>query len=255
MVMPPRKRILKRASVRILHWARALTREEFHFWVDVTTLIASVATVVTLVLLLIDRPQQANIAAWTLLQTYLHDEKRPQFEEGQSYALETLAKNGVPMVRLDGHGIIVFGANLEHAIFSEASFQLAHFTFVSLNKAQLQGADLRSALIYKCDCRNADFTIADLRGAVIMGGDFAFAKFSQADISGMTISSDRDNGDPRFSPGAFDYSCYAANQPPDNRSSAVSTAAKDPQSGDCEMNREHRDLMYKVLKKTIPIAD
>ena len=44
----------------------ARLREElsFHFWVDFTTMLASLAAVVTLILLLMDRPEQAKITAW-----------------------------------------------------------------------------------------------------------------------------------------------------------------------------------------------
>lgn len=61
--------------------ARLRDELSFHFPVDVTTLLASVATVVTLVLLLHDRREQADIAAWTMLQAYLDGDPYVAFND------------------------------------------------------------------------------------------------------------------------------------------------------------------------------
>ena len=91
-VMMPRHRRARGAEP----WNRP-RRFNFRFAVDVTALIASIATVTTLVYLIYDRRDSTNIAAWTLLQGYLNQEHRPEFDEGQRFALETLVQHGIKL--------------------------------------------------------------------------------------------------------------------------------------------------------------
>lgn len=218
MVKLPKSRFLRRPLVSACHWFRALTREEFHFWVDVTTLIASLATVVTLVLLLLDRPQQANIAAWTLLHSYLQDQKPAQFDVGQRFALETLVNNGVDLTGIDAHEVALERAKLRHAKFQLSIFKGANLSDDDLSDSNFYGTDFspaptRPTSIESCICRKVSFGFANLSGAIIISGDFTDAVFESADVSDMTIIdgvgfSDNPAEKALFNPDAFLLACY-----------------------------------------------
>lgn len=199
----------------------ARTREEFslHFWVDVTTLVASIATVVTLVLLLKDRPAQANVAAWTLLQNYLTgDHDRPHFNEGQGFALETLAHNHIDLWNIDANRIYLANTNLHNASMQESEFSDATFSVVDFSGADLDNANFEHAFFAQCNCRHVDFSAANLRKATLAGGDYRAASFSGADISDMTI-----HGAIQLDAGAFLDACYREGHPPHFYLSAAKT--------------------------------
>ncbi len=169
----------EQTTVQKRHWSG------FFRWIlDVSTLVASVATVATLLFFMHDRREQANIAAWTLLQGYLHQDHRAQFNEGQGFALETLARNGVNLSGLDAHDSFIYMTNLHGLDAASASFEHAELQGVDLSNAGLEGAHFEGATLFGCDCRGADFKLGNLRGASL-SGDFRGASFSAADISDL----------------------------------------------------------------------
>jgi hypothetical protein len=192
-------------------------RKEFTFklFVDVTTLGASIATVIALVLLLHDRPEQAKIAAWQLLQNYLQSEKRAEFDQGQSFALETLVSHDVSLSGLDGHGITLFGSNLQGADAGTSVLANSSLINVDLSKSYFDAADLTGATLNNCTCNNASFTFSTLRSVRLFSGDFRGTDFEGADISDLTIlRPDLKKSLPKFSADAFVKSCYAKGHDP-----------------------------------------
>jgi len=199
----------------------------FHFFVDVTTLLASIATVIALIFLIHDRRDQANIAAWTLLQTYLQQEHRAQFNQGQSFALETLASHGIDLHDIDAHGIVLADTNLRAVDAEEASFEHAQLVGVDLWSAALNGSNFKKSDMYSCNCRYASFSNANLTGASFRGGDYRDADFGFADVSDMTLAANQVDQD------AFRNSCNRPGHPPHAFSSVPIDSPKHPQSDAC----------------------
>jgi uncharacterized protein YjbI with pentapeptide repeats len=208
--------------------ARFRAELSFHFLVDVTTLIASAATVITLLILLQDRRDQANIAAWTLLQTYLEDGHPPQFNEGQGFALHTLARNGVPVDHLNGHSLYVEHADMSEVEARDAILTGAQFFDVTLSDAEFEGTDLSGATIQQCQCNGIKAAHANLSGAKLLEGSYKEADFEGADVSDVVIS------DVTADPQMFATACYAAGHPPSlSRTVHTLTIPADPPSVDC----------------------
>ncbi|WP_206365996.1 pentapeptide repeat-containing protein [Caballeronia sp. SBC2] len=180
----------------------------FHWLVDVATLLSSIATVIALVFLIHDRRDQANIAAWTLLQTYLQQEHRPDFNEGQGFALETLTRNGVDLSGLDVHASFIFTANLHGLIANYSSFKNARLRDLDLSDASFNWADLEFANIWSCECQRARFTDANLRNATLANGTYQDADFHNADVSGLWFSTSHQD------PDLFKNTCYRPGDPP-----------------------------------------
>ncbi|NPT44341.1 hypothetical protein GNZ12_24125 [Paraburkholderia sp. 1N] len=200
--------------------ARLRTEFTFHFFIDVTTLIASIATVVALVILIHDRPEQANIAAWQILQNYLQGDKRAGFDEGQSFALETLVKNGVALTSLDAHAIHLEGTNLRRALLSGASFENAQLVAVDLTDADIENVNFEGAELEACNCHGSLFYDASLRGAKISPGDYRNANFDGADISDLQIGHVKAGKvlsyeTAGFDSGAFLGACYQKGHEPE----------------------------------------
>jgi hypothetical protein len=180
----------------------------FHWFVDVTTLLASIATVIALGFLIHDRRDAANIAAWTLLQTYLQQEHRPKFNEGQSFALETLAQHWVVLEDMDAHDAVFNSVDLRNLFAAHASFENARLNNDDLRDAHLWEANFSNGTLEGCNCRDAFFANASFNGAHILGGDFRGARFQGADLTDLELalnSADKD---------AFKDACYKAGHPP-----------------------------------------
>lgn len=167
-------------------------KPNFHWFVDITTLLASLATVVALAFLIHDRRDQANIAAWTLLQSYLQQEHRAHFNEGQNFAVETLVRNRVSLDGLDAHGIWLSSIDAVNASFAGGNFE--------------------DAILEGCRCNGAVFFFADLRGARI-SGEFEGATFDTADISDADFKSSLIAPDSETSE-AVQHACYRPHHPP-----------------------------------------
>ncbi|MDN7180272.1 pentapeptide repeat-containing protein [Caballeronia sp. SEWSISQ10-4 2] len=220
----------------ILRGLAARLRQElsFHFIVDVTTLLASVATVVALIFLIHDRRDQADIAAWTLLQTYLQGEPRVQFDAGQRFALETLVRHRVSLNNLDAHGAIIKKADLHGLEAFGASFKRASMIDVDLSGAYLGRDDFEGAYISNCQCGSVLFVDADLTGAEITRGTFHNANFYSADISDLVADTHTQGfvfPKPELDPGAFELSCFRPGHPP--HLPKETSLPKYPQSADC----------------------
>jgi len=177
---------------------------------DLTTLLASFATVIALGLLIYDRRQQADIAAWTLLQTYLQANPRPRFNGGQNFALETLVQHGVDLFNLDGHDIVLDNANLHGLKGDGASFRKATLASVDLSGASLVRANFEGASIVLCECGGATFEYSNLTGASISGGTYLGVAFFGADISDLSF----DVRPIDLAPDAFEHACYRTGHPP-----------------------------------------
>jgi hypothetical protein len=201
----------------------------FHFLVDVTTLLASIATVIALMIVIHDRRDQADIAAWTLLQGYLHQEHRAVYNEGQSFALETLVQNGVSLEHLDAHGADIPNADLHGANASGASFTGAALRTVNLSDVELSGTDLEGATLTDCVCQGAHFTGANLARTAIIGGDFGDASFSLSDVSDLIVFGVRIDRD------AFKDACFRQGHPLGAVSPDRFAAPGNPQSYDCKV--------------------
>ncbi|HKR45421.1 MAG TPA: pentapeptide repeat-containing protein [Paraburkholderia sp.] len=184
-------------------------REHLHLWVDLLTMLASIATVVTLYFLLQDRPKQENITAWTLLQGYLQSATRSEFNQGQGFAMQSLAKNKIPLEFIKANGIHITGADLRKADFDRAEFRQATFDKSNLAGASFIGAVLQGASIDQCgDCENITFRGADLSDAHISNGDLSGTSFDLADISGLEFS------DVTLDELAIGTACFRRNNPP-----------------------------------------
>jgi hypothetical protein len=200
--------------------ARLRSELSFHFFVDVTTLLASIATVIVLAYLIKDRPQQQNIAAWQILQTYLQGEKRAGFDEGQSFAFETLVRNGVSLYYLDAHNVFLFRANLRGARMAAASFEKAQLYDIDLSHAFVMKTSFDGANLIFCHCDHANFNYADFSHAEIDGGDYRDASFDLADISDLEIATMAFGGEPpifktaELNSNAFQYACYQKGHEP-----------------------------------------
>jgi Pentapeptide repeats (8 copies) len=157
--------------------------------VDVLTIGASIATVVLLCFFLLDRRDQANIAAWQLLQSYVQHDPRAQYELGQSFALQTLVQNGVSLDGLGATNARVRNANLQGANLNGASFKQGALESVILTHASLFRADLSGAFIDHCSCERAVFSGAGLFHATLVAGNFQGADFKEADISDLRAPS------------------------------------------------------------------
>lgn len=224
----------------VLRASREWLKTEFSFklFVDVTTLIASIATVVTLIFLVRDRPEQANVAAWQLLQNYLRNPHRATSNQGQSYALETLVGNDVSLDGFDGRGITLNEATLRKADATNSTFSKAELINVDLTGAYFTVADLEDIVFNNCACRGVNFYFANLRNAKIYSGDFRKSNFEGADISGLRVEkipSWSKSTLTQFDPDAFAKSCY------DNGREPVLPGIKwrrpaSPQSDDCKKN-------------------
>lgn len=181
----------------------------FHFAVDITTLAASIATVVVLVLLLLDRADTQDTIAWQLLQGYLQApaSDRIQADVGQRYALETLNRNHV---RLDGlqadhvwladarlpkvslYQVSMNNANLKKVLLSganmnEGSFRNATLIDVTLSSAAIRFSLLQDVRLDFCQCQNTNFNYSMLHGARFTAGDYTNASFARAEVSDMRI--------------------------------------------------------------------
>ncbi|MDR5878805.1 pentapeptide repeat-containing protein [Caballeronia sp. LZ032] len=173
----------------------------FRWFVDVTTLLASVATVVTLLILIHDRREQANIAAWTLLQAYLQGKPRANFDQGQGFALEKLAEHRVVLTALDANDATIRGAHLHGLIAPLASFRRSELTDVDLSGANFEDADFSCVLM--------------------RGGSYRGARFDGADISTLKVwwfpATDIASAmpPPELDIDAFRSACYEPGYPPD----------------------------------------
>jgi hypothetical protein len=188
--------------------------------------IVSVASMMTslvaLLIVLSDRPQQQNIAAWQLLQNYLQNAKRPQFDDGQSFALHTLAKNGVPLTSLDGHNITLSGTDLHMAHLHAASFEKSSLSDINFAGADLTHVNFSDAFIENCNCRGADFRSANLIGAHLQGGDYTDAIFDGANVSDIIIGYvmpgvslfEPPGWAPKIGPDALRRACFTPEHPP-----------------------------------------
>jgi hypothetical protein len=224
----------------------------FHFWVDVMSVIASFATVaaliaaaVTLRWLYHDRTDQANVAAWTLLQNYLQSEPRAQSDEGQSFALETLVKNGVAIVGIDAQHIWLSNADLSEAKAVLADFRHAYFGYVNFTNAVFGAANFEDTMFLACNCVNASFEEANLSGLIVLSGDFSHANFKLADVSDLQIARGEQlifdssrlayiqKPDPaKIDANAFEDACYEAGHEPQFLGSVK--RPMDPQGDACK---------------------
>ena len=184
-------------------------RFDFHFFVDTTTLLASIATVIALFYLIHDRRDQANIAAWNLLQGYMQHEPRERFNEGQGFALETLSRQGVSLDELDAHGVLISDADLHGMEGKGASFQHSILAGIDFSGALFFAGSFEGAAISSCNCRYTRFTDANLRGATLGAGDYRDASFLGADVSDLTAG-----GEIQLDRDAFAGSCYRPGHPP-----------------------------------------
>jgi hypothetical protein len=116
-----------------VRWAKSRIARvcTFSRFVEVATLIAAVSSAITLILLLQDRPKQANIAAFQLLQNYLQSSSRAQFNQGQNFALETLVKNRVSLRGLDAHEILLSHIDIQNALLPVSSLRKAHLIHIN----------------------------------------------------------------------------------------------------------------------------
>ncbi|ADG14248.1 pentapeptide repeat protein [Paraburkholderia atlantica] len=209
-----------------------------------TTLLASIATVVALFYLIHDRRDQADIAAWTLLQGYLQQEHRAPYNVGQDFAFETLAQHGVSINNLDAHDAYISWANLHDLVGPLAIFTRARLVQIDLSNADLRSANFEGAWVLESKCRGADFSWANFRGARLwcdfqdanfhranlrrayLDGDIRGANFYQADISELSILPRLSNGD------VFKDSCYRPGHPPYIQHAKIDPPV-DPQGKDC----------------------
>lgn len=227
-------------------------REElasFHFWVEAMTMVASIATVAALIATAIqlnwlrhDRTDQANIAAWTLLQNYLQSEHRAQSDQGQGFALETLVKNHVELVNLDAHDIYLENINLQGANAQASKFQHAYLSNVDLSHADLSNADFEGVLL-DCNCASTQFWGANLHGA-FLDGNFTSANLHFTDVSdlkpmSLTVREYSDKGfvearvlkaHPSINPEAFKEACFEVGHKPQFPNVDM---PEDPQGSDC----------------------
>jgi hypothetical protein len=224
----------------------------FRVIMDVTTLLSSVATVAalgltiyTLRLLLHDRIEQGNTAAWQLLQSYVEHKPRARFNEGQGFALETLVRNGIDLGQFDGDDSVIFGADLHGAYLPKSSFRRSSLESVILSDANLWDSSLDEATIFHCLCERVDLKDADLFKAKIEGGKYGSANFKEADISDLSLEAitwaPRDKAildieslpsELDFSPDAFVDACYQRGHEPDLRPAKVHRPS-DPQGSVC----------------------
>jgi len=218
-MMMPRRRRAPRAEPKNEH-----RPFDFRFFVDITTLLASIATVIALALLIHDRRDQADIAAWSLLQGYLQGSQR-EVNLGQGFALETLVRHGVWLDSLDAHDTVIQQANLHGLHGYHASFKHATLTPVDLSNAELLWANFEGARIFRCRCQGTNFAYSNLRGAALLGGAYQGANFEGADISdlgfGIKFSASEGNGFsldlvqlPVLNTDAFKGACYRPGHPP-----------------------------------------
>ncbi|MFN8594008.1 MAG: pentapeptide repeat-containing protein [Thermomicrobiales bacterium] len=95
----------------------------------------------------------------------------------------------------DFSGQSLAGANLNAAIFVDATMVSANLSGASAKgtrfaDADLCGATLRSAVLKQADFRGADLTRADLRAAVCAGAEFTAATFCQTVTCEGTVRND-----------------------------------------------------------------
>jgi hypothetical protein len=243
----------------------------FHYWVDVMSVIASFATVaaliaaaVTLRWLYHDRTDQANVAAWTLLQNYLQSESRAQSDEGQSFALETLVKNGVGIVGIDAQHIWLSNTDLSEAKAVSANFQNAYFGYVNLTNAVLGDASFKDTMFLACTCVNASFEQANLSGVTVISGDFRYANFNLADVSDLQVTGAKQiifdssqsayiqKPDPaKIDANAFKNACYEAGHEPQFSSNVKMPI--DPQGDACK--RQWGDAWAARDKQAAPSSE
>jgi Pentapeptide repeats (9 copies) len=241
LVVPPSRRV-RRQTPEVGQEPRRLN---FHWFVDITTLLASIATVVALAFLIHDRRDQANIAAWTLLQAYLQQQPRAQFNEGQSFALETLAQHEVLLAGIDAHDATIEEADLDGLLAPEASFKNASLSEIRLSEADLSASNLENVMISDCKCQNTMFLDANLRNGHIAYSNLQGAFFAGADVSDfkadgvhfLTVAENIAAGRTPFRPkgGMYDRdvlrdSCYRPGHPPKAVGADLPT---DPQGGRC----------------------
>jgi hypothetical protein len=232
----------------------ARLREElasFHFWVDTMTMVASIATVAALIATAIqlnwlrhDRTDQANIAAWSLLQNYLQSDHRAQSDQGQGFALETLVKNHVELVNLDVHDIHLENTNLHGTNAQDSTFRHAYLRSVDLSNADLSNADFEGAVFESCNCAYTQFWGANLHRA-FLDGNFISAHFDLADVSDLkpwsiTVKtySDKDviegpriiEAHPSINPEALKEACFEVGHKPQFPNVNM---PEDPQRSDC----------------------
>ncbi|MFM0554793.1 pentapeptide repeat-containing protein [Paraburkholderia sediminicola] len=239
----------------------------FHVIVDATTLAASVCAAVTLLFLLHDRPEQANIAAFQLLQNYLQNPVRAQFNEGQSFAMETLLKNGVSLNGIDAHDIYLSDTDLSGSTFVTDSFHGAHMYSVNLTNAKFLGVVLSDGQISECKCRYASFEGADLSNTTFENGDYSNVNFDDADISDFVINiaapqkNDHIDKKLHIDMNAFKNACFEKDHPPllgllngDYRLGTVISMdmPKNPQGGSC--NSKWRDIWDARYNRPRPIS-
>ena len=80
------------------------------------------------------------------------------------------------------------GANLRSADLSSADLSGANLSSADLSGADLSGANLRSADLSGANLRSADLSSADLRSANLSGADLSGANLRSANLSGADLS-------------------------------------------------------------------
>jgi len=205
---------------RIAALIRGIGREPlkatFKWLIDVSTLLASVAGLVTLILLLRDRPTQENVAAWQLLQSYLSQKPRPGFNEGQVFALEALNENRQSLDSIDAQGITLTSAKLHGLIAYKSNFQGAKIRFSDISGSLLFHSNFQGAVLESCDLENTDFDGGSLVGARLDGSYFKGAQFDFTDVSDLNAVTTGAAGsnDSVFDADAFKSACYRTGHPP-----------------------------------------
>ena len=81
----------------------------------------------------------------------------------------------------------LFGADLRSANLFGADLRSANLFGADLRSADLFGADLRSADLFGANLRSADLRSADLSGANLFGADLRSADLRSADLSGANL--------------------------------------------------------------------
>ncbi|WP_250455325.1 pentapeptide repeat-containing protein [Caballeronia sp. ATUFL_M2_KS44] len=193
--------------------ARLRDELSFRLWVDITTMLASIAAVVTLVLLLRDRPMGENTSAWQLLESYLVQHPRPRFNEGQVFAMETLTSNHVELTNIDAAGIDLRNAQLQGIVAVGGSFIDAYMQEDNLSGGDFRWSRFRNATLKWCECREISFEGADLTGASLLGGSYDRANFHGADISGIVIGTNYSGMS--MDEDAMQDACFDKSHPPD----------------------------------------
>lgn len=217
-VMMPRSRRARQAEpgkeVKRRRFAHFVLADLTKFFVDFTTMVASIATVVTLVFYLDDRRESANNAAWTVLHSYLQQDRGAPADAQQLSALEKLVSNGVDFRGTDMRKINIIGGRLQGLRGDAANFRGARFEFSDLSKSVFLITDLEDARLENCLCDDVLFEAADLEGASLSGA-FRGANFDIADISDLHFQLDAaPRGSQSIARDIFRHACFRPGHPP-----------------------------------------